>query len=822
MAIKASSQVSVLDVTDAYSVTLTSETFAFVGNTSGAPSGLSCTTQAVAYCGATQCSKVTIGTITCPTGISATITNNNTASPTITFKTTATITAACEATIPVSVDGVTINKKFSFAVAKQGSIGPQGSTGATGPQGPKGDKGDTGATGATGPQGPQGVKGDTGAAGKDANQIVHSVSGGGNRNMYMAIATFKITGYYVNTPIQFKITSRGRESSNVCIMFYSTSNTDPGLDYIRADGEVPIWIQKTATSTWRLICRKNETYGSFAIGNYVNTQSIQVTWTSDHLASVPSSTTANPVVQATRLISEQNASKTATNFMSYDSTNGLLIGNKTGGSFSGTRAQITSSAFNILNSSGKQLASYGEDAVIGDTSGRHAVVGSDGLTVYNGIHPIGQIGYGASFDSSGSTVIEPHYTFGTRLEDGNTGEYSASFGIDANASGAYSFAAGVGATASGAGSHSSGFKTIALGDYQTVIGKNNETDRTSAFIIGNGTFSARSNAMKVDFDGNMTLAGKLEIKGNGLELYHATPFIDFHYGNSTADYTSRIIESSSGTLSISGNLTVGGNISGNNGNSILATDGNVYGSIWGGWLSNYLGRFYLNTGGSFNTSTGLLINGNALNSQWAQLLIECNGLYFGVRNDGSAIYFMPGSSSGWSNNHSHTDSTGAWYFANWVISPQVRVTGQTSAGTTAKPNCYIDSAGTIYKSSTTSSRRFKDDIKPVENEDLNPERLYDIEVIQFKYKKDYFTNEEDVRYRKDMIGFIAEDIYDKYRIAADYHVDEETGEVLVDGWNEQYLIPAMLKLIQDQNKRLKDQEERLKKLEAIVYGKEEE
>lgn len=123
MSIKASNQVSLVDITDAYSVTLTSEAFTFVGNTTGAPAGLSCTTQAVAYCGTTKCSKVSILTVTCPSGISATISNNNTASPTITFKTTATITAACEATIPVVVDGVTINKKFSFAVAKQGEAG---------------------------------------------------------------------------------------------------------------------------------------------------------------------------------------------------------------------------------------------------------------------------------------------------------------------------------------------------------------------------------------------------------------------------------------------------------------------------------------------------------------------------------------------------------------------------------------------------------------------------------------------------------------------------------------------------------------------------
>ena len=118
MAIKASNQVSLTDVTDAYSVTLTSETFTFMGNNkSGAQVGLSCSTQVIAYCGTQQCSKINVGTIQCPTGISATITNNNTSLPTITFTTTASITEACEATIPVTVDDVTFNKVFSFAVA---------------------------------------------------------------------------------------------------------------------------------------------------------------------------------------------------------------------------------------------------------------------------------------------------------------------------------------------------------------------------------------------------------------------------------------------------------------------------------------------------------------------------------------------------------------------------------------------------------------------------------------------------------------------------------------------------------------------------------
>ena len=167
MAVKASSQISMIDVTDAYSVILTSEAYAFTGNTSGAQAGLTCTTQVVAFCGQKSCISLNVSNISCPTGITATVSNNNTASPTVTFKTTATITATCEAIIPVSVDGITINKKFSFAVAKTGSTGAKGDKGQQGPQGPQGVKGDTGAAGK------DGVNGTNGQNGKSIGQVVN-------------------------------------------------------------------------------------------------------------------------------------------------------------------------------------------------------------------------------------------------------------------------------------------------------------------------------------------------------------------------------------------------------------------------------------------------------------------------------------------------------------------------------------------------------------------------------------------------------------------------------------------------------------------------
>lgn len=130
MTIKSADQITIVDVTDAYSVMLTSEAYTFIGGTSGAAAGASCTTDVVAFCGSNQCTSVNVNAadIVCPTGISATVANSGTSKVTITFKTTATISAACEATIPVVVDGITVNKKFSFAVAKAGTNGTNGTS----------------------------------------------------------------------------------------------------------------------------------------------------------------------------------------------------------------------------------------------------------------------------------------------------------------------------------------------------------------------------------------------------------------------------------------------------------------------------------------------------------------------------------------------------------------------------------------------------------------------------------------------------------------------------------------------------------------------
>lgn len=275
---------------------------------------------------------------------------------TYTDNTTSTTTAVC----------VTGSKGDTGATGAKGDKGDKGATGPQGPQGPqgvKGDKGpqgDKGATGATGPQGPQG------AAGKDANQVVHTVNGNGESNLYVEFATIKITGSYANQPTTFKLGGRGFETTDVQFSFISANNSNPGLDFLRSSGGWSLWIYKKTTSTWGLITRLSEPYGQLRVFNYTQGSGpYTVTWTSTKLASLPSgSINANPL----------QAAKTATNFMQFTDGTGLEVGNKTSGSWSGYRTKISTSAFEILNRAGTTLAYYGDKLIQLGKNAKDAVI----------------------------------------------------------------------------------------------------------------------------------------------------------------------------------------------------------------------------------------------------------------------------------------------------------------------------------------------------------------------------------------------------------------------------------------------------------------
>lgn len=127
MAIKASNQVSVIDITDGYSVILTNDSYTFLGDTDSVSTTQSTTSQIVAMRGS-EIVSCTMGEVTCPNGLSV-VSDNKTPSPTLTITATSALTKAGTIDIPIKIGDITIVKKFSFAIAFTGAKGDKGDKG---------------------------------------------------------------------------------------------------------------------------------------------------------------------------------------------------------------------------------------------------------------------------------------------------------------------------------------------------------------------------------------------------------------------------------------------------------------------------------------------------------------------------------------------------------------------------------------------------------------------------------------------------------------------------------------------------------------------
>ena len=123
---------------------------------------------------------------------------------------------------------------------------------------------------------------------------------------------------------------------------------------------------------------------------------------------------------------------------------------------------------------------------------------------------------------------------------------------------------------------------------------------------------------------------------------------------------------------------------------------------------------------------------------------------------------------------------------------------------------YVNSSGIIV--GATSSKRYKENITENLEGWLNPEKLYDLPVVQYNYKDEH----KDIELVSGtQIGITAEDVNQYYPNACIYN---EKGEP--ESWQDRIMIPAMLKLIQEQRneittlkEKILNQEKRLLKIE---------
>ena len=139
-----------------------------------------------------------------------------------------------------------------------------------------------------------------------------------------------------------------------------------------------------------------------------------------------------------------------------------------------------------------------------------------------------------------------------------------------------------------------------------------------------------------------------------------------------------------------------------------------------------------------------------------------------------------------------------------------------SGSLTAAPNLrYASSNNRLrYTTWTPSSRQLKKNITTEFRDELDPTRLYDIDVVQYDYNEEYHKkfhiDPEDTRYRKTHTGIIIEDLDKIWPLAVD---KDDKDDPTTWTRNDAHLIPPMLKLIQSQHEEI---EELRAKLVAIA------
>lgn len=309
----------------------------------------------------------------------------------------------------------------------QGEQGPKGDTGATGPQGPQGETGATGPQGPKGETGPQGETGGDGysptvttgtssdgsttvtVTNKDGSTTTTLVDGKaradidnleiGGRNLltnpiYLAkdgLVSNGITFNRTSNPSVWKIKGTATSAVNVALIGFTNTSTPTDSTILLKEGQTyteSVKVEGSWPDSARISVGISNSSGSWLSGYYLypnTTKSNTFTATSEQYALrywdafIPSGESVDCTIYLKFETGDKatdwtpapedvdagidNAAKVATNFINYDSTNGLVLGNKESGSWVGCRTQIDNDSFNVLDENGSIIASYGSNEV---------------------------------------------------------------------------------------------------------------------------------------------------------------------------------------------------------------------------------------------------------------------------------------------------------------------------------------------------------------------------------------------------------------------------------------------------------------------------
>ena len=121
---------------------------------------------------------------------------------------------------------------------------------------------------------------------------------------------------------------------------------------------------------------------------------------------------------------------------------------------------------------------------------------------------------------------------------------------------------------------------------------------------------------------------------------------------------------------------------------------------------------------------------------------------------------------------------------------------QDTVTTTNTANTWMSGTTGLTRRSTASSQRYKENIVDIRTiPALDPNKLLSLPVRAFTYKADYLDAADD-RSGTPLPGFIAEEVATAYEIAADKN------DGVIESWNDRFVVPGMLALIQDLHARV--------------------
>lgn len=115
---------------------------------------------------------------------------------------------------------------------------------------------------------------------------------------------------------------------------------------------------------------------------------------------------------------------------------------------------------------------------------------------------------------------------------------------------------------------------------------------------------------------------------------------------------------------------------------------------------------------------------------------------------------------------------------------------------------------------SSSSKRYKHNIELIKDELLDPHRLYNLKVKQFRYNVDVPLQYQDM-YGMTLPGFIAEDVAEIYPSAVIHRLECPDD---IESWDERRIVPPMLALIQEQHQQIDELVARIEQLELLIKG----